>query len=131
MSDHDDHGGNAKYWIVFLCLCGLTSCSFLTFFEWWNDSVPKLVSQFFMMAVSCAKALLVMLFFMHLKWEANWKWVLTVPCGIMGIFLLCMLMPDVLYRTAKYSAERRIHAPFAVVESADHHAAEPAKSVGH
>ena len=63
-----------------------------------------------MMAVSCCKALLVMLFFMHLIWEANWKYVLTVPASIMSIFLLLMLFPDVLGRTQKYSEERWLHA---------------------
>ena len=33
----------------------------------------------FMMAVSCTKAMLVILFFMHVKYEANWKYVLTIP----------------------------------------------------
>ena len=32
-----------------------------------------------MMAVSCTKAMLVILFFMHVKYEANWKYVLTIP----------------------------------------------------
>ena len=35
----------------------------------------------FMMAVSCTKAMLVILFFMHVKYEANWKYVLTIPAG--------------------------------------------------
>ena len=35
-----------------------------------------------MMAVSCTKAMLVILFFMHVKYEANWKYVLTIPAGI-------------------------------------------------
>ena len=34
-----------------------------------------------MMAVSCTKAMLVILFFMHVKYEANWKYVLTIPAG--------------------------------------------------
>ena len=41
----------------------------------------------FMMAVCCTKAMLVILFFMHVKYEANWKYVLTIPAGFMSIFL--------------------------------------------
>jgi cytochrome c oxidase subunit 4 len=63
-----------------------------------------------MIAVSCCKALLVMLFFMHLIWEANWKYVLTIPASIMSIFLLLMLFPDVLDRTRTYSEERWLYA---------------------
>ena len=48
-----------------------------------------------MMAVSCAKSMLVILFFMHVKYEANWKYVLTIPAAMMSIFLMMMLVPDV------------------------------------
>ena len=47
------------------------------------------------MAIAVLKATLVILFFMHVKYEANWKYVLTVPAGFMSIFLICALVPDV------------------------------------
>ena len=109
--DHDhDHGGTGKYWMVFIALCVLTSASFLTFFDFWNNTIPESVSRTFMMAVSCTKAFLVMAFFMHLIWEANWKYVLTIPAGMMSIFLMLMLVPDVGCRYEMYSHERLIHA---------------------
>jgi cytochrome c oxidase subunit 4 len=67
-----------------------------------------------MMAVSCTKAMLVIMFFMHLLWEANWKWVLTIPATFMSIFLMLMLVPDVGWRQnngyAHYSEERLLFA---------------------
>jgi len=63
-----------------------------------------------MMAVSCAKAMLVILFFMHMLWEANWKYVLTIPASMMSVFLLLMLVPDVGRRTDRYAEERWLHA---------------------
>jgi hypothetical protein len=39
--------------------------------------------------------MLVILFFMHLKWEANWKWILTVPASLMSMLLVLALVPDV------------------------------------
>ena len=66
-----------------------------------------------MMAVSCTKALLVVLFFMHVKYEANWKYVLTIPASLMAVFLVLALVPDVGARVngmfgvgGKYSEER-------------------------
>ena len=53
-----------------------------------------------MMAVSCVKTMLVVLFFMHLLWEANWKYVLTIPAAMMSLFLVIMLVPDVGCRVA-------------------------------
>jgi cytochrome c oxidase subunit 4 len=43
---------------------------------------------------------------MHLWWEANWKWVLTVPSSLMAIILVSALIPDVGCRKDKYSSER-------------------------
>ena len=72
-----------------------------------------------MMGVSCVKASLVVLVFMHLMWEANWKYVLTIPAGMMSIFLVLMLIPDVGNRWSSYSEERKVYSAD-VVEVADH-----------
>jgi cytochrome c oxidase subunit 4 len=123
---HDDHGGNGKYIAVFIALCFLTSCSFFTYSHWWPFS--KEVAWAFMMAVSCTKAMLVVMFFMHLLWEANWKWVLTIPASFMSIFLLLMLVPDVGMRQyngyAFYSRERLLYAADITAKKAKELAAE-------
>jgi cytochrome c oxidase subunit 4 len=107
--DHDHaHGGVGKYLAVFAALCVLTAISFGV------ANSPLMESKFtgwaIMMAVSCAKAMLVIAFFMHLIWEANWKYVLTIPASIMSCFLVLMLVPDIGYRTRHYSEERLIYA---------------------
>jgi cytochrome c oxidase subunit 4 len=71
------------------------------------------------MAISCTKASLVILFFMHLKYEANWKYVLTIPAGMMSIFLMLMLVPDVGMRRDHYTQQR--HVLSAEVEDKDDH----------
>ncbi|MFM8703373.1 MAG: cytochrome C oxidase subunit IV family protein, partial [Planctomycetia bacterium] len=81
---HDaGHGGIGKYLLVFLALCGLTTMSFLTYSSFWPWRDEPHVGWAFMMAVSCTKAMLVVLFFMHVFWEANWKYVLTIPAAMM------------------------------------------------
>ena len=105
------HGGIGKYLIVFVALCALTMCSFLTYFDFWREHVSNHASRALMMAVSCTKAMLVIMFFMHLLWEANWKWVLTIPASFMSIFLMLMLVPDVGMRTKHYSGDRWYYAP--------------------
>ena len=79
-----------------------------------------------MMGVSCVKAMLVILVFMHLLWEANWKYVLTIPAGMMSIFLVLMLIPDIGNRLMMYSEERTASSAELVVEhhDADAHAHE-------
>ncbi len=121
---HGEHGGLKKYIAVFVALCVLTTLSFLTYFAWWDALFSTPVSRALMMAVSCAKALLVMLFFMHLLWEANWKYVLTFPAMMMSVFLMCMLVPDVGYRTRHYTEERWLHAATPRTEEQHDHEGE-------
>jgi cytochrome c oxidase subunit 4 len=108
-----EHHGLAIFIMVFVALCLLTSASVFTYTDFWRQRVPVQIGWTFMMAVSCTKALLVVSFFMHLKWEANWKYVLTIPATIMSIFLILMLVPDVGLRTTNYSVYRQVHAPVA------------------
>lgn len=107
--DHGDHGGLAKYVYVFVALCVLTSASFFTYSRYWPFHATPQVGWAFMMAVSCTKAMLVILFFMHVKYEANWKYVLTIPAAFMSLFLILMLVPDVGLRGRWASEERRLY----------------------
>jgi cytochrome c oxidase subunit 4 len=73
--------------------------------------------------------MLAIMFFMHLLWEANWKWVLTIPASFMSVFLMLMLVPDIGWRKdngyARYSEERlRYAADPPAVEAAEERAVE-------
>jgi cytochrome c oxidase subunit 4 len=127
--EEHEHGGIGKYLVVFAALCLLTMCSFVTYFEFWREHVPYEISRALMMAVSCTKAMLVIMFFMHLLWEANWKWVLTIPASFMSIFLMLMLVPDIGWRQnngySRYSEERLLYeADPPAVEASEEEAAE-------
>ena len=111
-----DHG-IAKYLYVFAALTVMTTASFMTYTDLWRDNIKSEAAGWtFMMAVSCTKALLVMLFFMHLKWEASWKYVLTIPASVMAVFLGLALVPDVKWRYPEItggreaSSERKLHS---------------------
>ena len=97
--------------VVFGMLCALTALSF------WIANSPlmdnRVVGWGAMMTISITKALLVILFFMHLWWERSWKYVLTIPALIMAVLLVVLLVPDVGFRTDTYSNERRSNAPVA------------------
>ena len=111
----------------------LSTLSFLTYFEFWRESVPAEISRAFMMAVSCTKAMLVIMFFMHLKWEANWKWVLTVPASVMSALLIFALVPDVGLRMRHASHERMKYTaeePAETEQVADAHAEDHGHSEG-
>ncbi len=115
---HDAHGDHAHhthlglYIYVFVALCVLTGASFFTYSDAWPFHGPgqEWVGWTFMMAVSCTKALLVIMFFMHVKYEKSWKYVLTIPTAMMAVFLVLMLIPDVGMRTRHYDENRKQNA---------------------
>ena len=47
------------------------------------------------LAVATAKALFVMMYFMHLKFEVNWKYVLLAPTTILAIGVPLAIIPDI------------------------------------
>ena len=124
---HDEHGhedhGSSQYFFVFIALCVLTGASFFTYTDLWWFKGDAMATRTFMMAVSCMKALLVIMFFMHLIWEANWKYVLTIPAAMMSVFLVLMLIPDVGCRARGYAEERMQHAaePMEEHHEEEHH----------
>lgn len=108
--DHEQHGSLSVYLAIFVALLVLTAMSF-TIGNIEAFRATPAVMWTAMMAISCVKALCVMLGFMHLYWEANWKYILTIPASCMSLFLVVMLIPDVGQRTRYYSSERWQYAP--------------------
>ena len=132
-ASHDEHApaGNAKYLMVFAALCVLTGASFFTYSNAWPWQDQPEVGRTFMMAVSCVKASLVILFFMHLKYESGaWKYVLTIPAAMMSVFLVLALVPDVMLRGRTVSEERLQHMALPQ-DSHDVHAEEGHGEEGH
>jgi len=120
--EHHAPGGLMKYLGVFVALCVLTGISYVVGnSQSLRENSPG-VMWATMMAVSCVKAMLVIMFFMHLLWEANWKYVLTIPASLMSMFLLLMLIPDIGRRVEKYAEERWLMAPAPQTHDAHDHA---------
>ena len=117
----DEHGAHhVNYLYVFFALCGFTALSVA--FDGLGGFVSHNVVIVLVLAVAVAKALCVMMFFMHLKFEGNWKFVLLAPTTILAIGLPLALLPDigVAYYTSTAPQRDWIH------EAVDHgdHAAD-------
>ncbi len=106
---HSSTSHASTFLVVFAMLLVLTGMSFWIANSHLMDS--KLLGWGAMMGVSLAKALLVLLFFMHLWWERAWKYVITLPAIMMAILLVLLLVPDIGMRTEKYSNQRTMNAP--------------------
>lgn len=91
---HDDHGhhNHPNYLLVFAALCGFTILSILADVVTLPSYAVKLVV---VLAVATCKALCVMSWFMHLKYERAWKFVLLAPTTILALGLPLALAPDI------------------------------------
>jgi cytochrome c oxidase subunit 4 len=91
-ADHDSHDTHhVNYLAIFGVLCVCTALSVI--FD--VIHINKALTIVLVLAIAVTKALSVMMFFMHLKFEGNWKYVLLAPTTILAIGLPLALYPDV------------------------------------
>jgi cytochrome c oxidase subunit 4 len=83
-----------EYFLVFLALCGCTLASVAADALQFSDHN---VTRVIVLAVAVAKALCVLLYFMHLKFERAWKYLLLTPTLLLAASLPIALAPDVSY----------------------------------
>ena len=90
------HGPNFQtYMFVFYALCVLTLTSFLAnLFLTQMMGLPHL-SMVVIMAVSVAKATLVAMIFMHLKFDWPKVYCIIIPVCVMGVMMMIVLLPDI------------------------------------
>ncbi|MCA9126246.1 MAG: cytochrome C oxidase subunit IV family protein [Planctomycetales bacterium] len=128
--ESENHGSLVRITLtVFIALCILTCASLLTYTDFWQERVPLTVGRAVMMAVSITKAFLVSTFFMHLWWEARWKYVVTLPAMCVSTLLCLALVPDIGKRTVHYDNARWLNAAEPMPYSVGDHVrvAQPAR----
>ncbi len=108
---HDEHHPHVNYWMIFVILCVLTAISALADKLCdWRFFHKGIVLTFIVLAVACAKALFVMGYFMHLKFEGRWKFVLLAPTIILAMAIPAALMPDIGSHYYDYDVPQ-VHVP--------------------
>lgn len=93
MSDHEDHASHgALYFSVFIALCCFTGASVVADLM---HLPSKAALATIVLAIATAKALCVMMYFMHLKFERAWKYMLLAPTFILAAGMMLSLVPDI------------------------------------
>ncbi|MCA9059670.1 MAG: cytochrome C oxidase subunit IV family protein [Planctomycetaceae bacterium] len=110
-----------NYLVIFFVLLGCTVLSVV--FDIAGFSKP--VTIVLVLAVAVAKAMCVMMFFMHLKFEGNWKFVLLVPTTILAIGLPLALLPDIGASYYTSLAPQKGDWGHEVAAAGDHHGHSP------
>lgn len=94
MSDeHQHHKVNYLAIFILLCVCTLISAGFDVF----KSSMTKPVLITLVMAVAACKATFVLLYFMHVRFETAWKYVLLTPTMVLALALPFALAPDMAF----------------------------------
>lgn len=88
-ADHHAPHVNSTAIFIALCVCTLISMAL--------DYVPmhRGIVAVLALSIAVAKAQFVMRYFMHLKFEGRWKYVLLLPTAILACGLPLALAPDI------------------------------------
>jgi cytochrome c oxidase subunit IV len=86
-----EHAPHVNYLLIFILLCGCTVLSAVFDLLPWNRRLVAVL----VLAVAVAKAQYVMRYFMHLKFEGKWKFVLLLPTAILACGVPLALAPDI------------------------------------
>lgn len=91
---------------VFFFLVLLTFATFASLFIRQNFSNvwSHTTNVLFVLLVATAKASLVILFFMHWKYEKRWKFVLCIPTILLAIIAVIALLPDIAFESYERSS---------------------------
>ena len=83
--------GTKPYMVIFGALVVFTTVSFLV-----NRYIPDKTTQFvIILGVAVCKAVLVAMFFMHLRFDWPRLYFLIVPVMILGTMMVIVLLPDI------------------------------------
>lgn len=108
---HDHH---PNYTAIFVLLCVCTGLSW--FFDEMKNSFSYTTLIVLVLGVALCKATFVLLYFMHIKFERAWKYVLLAPTGVLAIALPFALAPDMSFHYYGVVAPQRD------IAAADHEA---------
>jgi cytochrome c oxidase subunit 4 len=105
---------HAPYLKVWAALAFLTAVEYIYAFQFKDVFVILLIG---LLVWAVIKAGLVGWFFMHLKFEGPWVYILIIPAAVLATILVVALVPDVVYKpaTEENPEEESVRAVPAVV----------------
>lgn len=84
---------HVNYWAIFGALCMLTAVSWIA--DELKGTMGAVLLVLVVLTVASFKAMFVMLYFMHLKYEGKWKFVLLAPTTVLALAIVAAMIPDI------------------------------------
>ena len=103
---HAEHHG-PSYMAIFWYLAVLTVVEIGVIFL----PIPKVAIAVLLVAMASAKAILVALYFMHLRFETKTLGYIALTPVVIGVLLVLVLLPDSLYMPHQTAGEKKMEAP--------------------
>ncbi|MEE2737837.1 MAG: cytochrome C oxidase subunit IV family protein [Planctomycetota bacterium] len=97
MNDTSHEHEHPNYLLIFFGLVILTGLSFLTVPLRSDMGLGEGFIICWVFGIAICKASLVALWFMNLKFEGKWKYILVIPPLFMSVFLVLALVPDMIF----------------------------------
>lgn len=96
-ASHGESHPHVNYMNIFYALCVLTVISVAIDYGLKGAAIPnpRLVVGGLVLAVAVMKASFVLMYFMHLKFEGQWKYVLMAPTIVLAGVLIVAIIPDI------------------------------------
>ena len=138
-SPSEEASHHVNYMAIFKLLCILTAVSVAADVIGGSKGVEgalgvtpaKIIVGVIVLTIACFKALSVLLYFMHIKFEGGWKYVLLLPTTILAVAIGVTLTPDIglhyydvqVPQVEEYAREQ------ASPDAVEHHGEQPATKV--
>lgn len=135
--EHESHPVN--YTLIFAALCGFTLFSVLADM-YGRKQIPYVALAATVLALATFKATCVIMYFMHMKFERAWKYVLLGPTIVLALAIPFTLAPDISFHYYNMEvpqnedmplAERRSGHGEGIAPSAGEHMIEEHSGSGH
>lgn len=93
----EEHNGHphVNYWMIFGFLCILTGASVVADVVDIEHLFNVFVLAFVVLLIACFKASYVMRYFMHLKFEGGWKYIILLPTTVLALAIPFALASDI------------------------------------
>lgn len=108
--EHEHHSVNYTAIFGVLCVCTLLSIGF----DLAKKELSYSVLLVLVLAVALCKATFVLLYFMHIKFERAWKYVLLAPTAVLACALPFALAPDIAFHYYN------VMVPQGLIEAGEH-----------